>query len=63
MNNYDLLISMKDITRMTTLASPTIYRLIRDQKFPPGEMITINRRVWRLSEVEEAINRLLDEQK
>ncbi|WP_163373135.1 helix-turn-helix transcriptional regulator [Endozoicomonas acroporae] len=55
------LVSMKDITKMTTLASPSIYRLIKENRFPPGKMITANRRVWRRDEVEEAIERLLDE--
>lgn len=46
---------------MTILASPSIYRLIKENRFPPGKMITANRRVWRRDEVEEAIERLLDE--
>ncbi|WP_020584015.1 helix-turn-helix transcriptional regulator [Endozoicomonas elysicola] len=52
------LVSIRDITRLTSLSSPTIYRLINDGKFPPGRMITKNRRVWRMTDVKAAMEQL-----
>lgn len=55
------LVKMCDIEKMTTLAAPSIYRLIAEGRFPAGKLITKNRRVWLLEEVEEAVEKMLAE--
>ena len=55
------LVRMRDIEEMTTLTAPSIYRLIGEGRFPAGKLITKNRRVWLLEEVEGAIETMLAE--
>ncbi len=55
------LVSVRDICKMTTLATPSIYRLIKEGRFPAGKLITKNRRVWRLCDVQQAIDKLWEE--
>ncbi len=47
------LIGIKEILEMTSLTTATIYRLIKQGKFPPGRLITPNRRVWRLGDAQK----------
>jgi prophage regulatory protein len=47
----DVLIRIDDVCRITGLSTPTIYRLMGQQKFPRPVKITTTARAWKLSEV------------
>ena len=53
------LISISEIIDITTLSKASIYRLIKQKKFPAGYYITPKRRVWKKEEVELAIEQML----
>lgn len=51
----DPLLRMKDLLQMMSVSDDTIYRYIRDHKFPKGENITHKVTFYKLSEVRLAI--------
>lgn len=50
------LLSLKDVSSMTSLSKSTIYRLLRMGRFPAQKQITVGRVAWLASEVDEWIN-------
>ena len=50
------LLSLKDVSSMTSLSKSTIYRLMLSGKFPAQRQITVGRVAWLSSDVDEWIS-------
>ncbi len=50
------LLSLKDVSSITSLSKSTIYRLLRIGQFPAQKQITVGRVAWLASDVDEWIN-------
>ncbi|WP_067583490.1 helix-turn-helix transcriptional regulator [Endozoicomonas ascidiicola] len=59
---FDNLISMKEIKKMTSLSATSIYRMIDEGCFPEGRMHK-GRRIWRFSDVAAAVERMWNDAK
>lgn len=46
-------LTVKQVSKMTTLSISTIYRMIKKGTFPQGVMLSDGRRGWALTEIEE----------
>ena len=54
------LVSLKYVKEMTTLSQATIYRMMQQGKLPRPFALTPGRKVWRKSEIDEAIMKLIE---
>ena len=57
--NYPRLIKLDTVIEITTLSVPTIYRLMKNGKFPRQIMVSERSARWSESEVLEYINQKL----
>ena len=57
--NYPRLIKLDTVIEITTLSVPTIYRLMKNGKFPKQIMVSERSARWSESEVLEYINQKL----
>lgn len=46
-------LTVKQVSKMTTLSISTIYRMIKKGTFPQGVMLSDGRRGWGLNEIEQ----------
>ncbi|RBP83045.1 AlpA family phage regulatory protein [Marinomonas rhizomae] len=58
MQSTPFIVDRREVERLTSLRKTTIYRLIREGKFPKPVRISSMRVAWRMKDIEEWIESL-----